>query len=170
MTVDVKWNLFEATEVSVITDSRIIDFESEGISIMNGRLWTDPEGTTYSEKSMQDLLDNYERAGCVVLVAAPRKEELALPKPHETFDWDEVYLVFIKHEGYTSVKFKYSHTDDDDGGRVFDRWVRFAKGEKLLEDISYYNTNDIKSTVRKHSELGDEVVMFNESGDHLFYK
>ena len=110
METGLKWNLEEATEISVLSGWDVIRFEKprqrEGV----WRYWNEKvngDGVSRSRVNIRHvkadelsaLLEKYEAAGCGVLVAAPRKEPINV-KLVKAFSWDLVTrMVYVDRDG-----------------------------------------------------------------------
>lgn len=176
METRVKWNLDEATEVMIITDSRVIEFKKAHIS--GG--WVDNSidpPQRFNNDNLQNLLDGYALAGYVPLVVAPKKEAVLklgtkmVEVSTEPFDWEDVKTVNVYREGRKAIVFKFEgdeHGDYVEGECVFARVFIDSSGMRTknsymwdaqeIEDEMFHSTTEMYEIYNHDGEL----MQYNE--------
>lgn len=178
MAVDVKWNLEDATAISVLSDWSIIRIEKMK---KRWRHWVDVEvaqgierrkNQFFNDEDLPELLENYERAGCIVLVAAPKKDvlklgtkmiEVPIQKAASLFDWKDVHHVFVEDEDGDFQE--YMRVNDVH----FKRRYQFKSGDTTLFGDPVWRAYEVDYYVRDAISYKREIRIFDINGEAMTY-
>jgi hypothetical protein len=181
METSVKWNLDEATEISVLSGWDVIRFEK----IKHGSQWTYWVDKSIGGKivranrrnvmcdDLRALLEKYEAAGCGVLIAAPKKQEVLklgtemVAVSTKAFDWKDVRKVEIFQYGYWKHKFTFAHMHADDHP-LFNKFRRDDFGGSWHESPSYWDEDEIGDYLRDSDT--EKFRIFNKQGEVMQYE
>ena len=172
MATGVKWNLDEATEISVLSGWDIIKFKKHPKGWMYG-VEGKPDIRYVTKGKLPALLEKYESAGCGVLIAAPRKEVLKLTSEKmvevstKEFVWKDVHTVIMKVHGsdYMNLKFEVHHINGK-SRPVFNRYAKdYAHHDWIRRPFEWY-----VSEVEVWINMCDECVILNREGERMNYE
>jgi hypothetical protein len=173
METSVKWNLAEATEVMIITDSRVIEFKKAHIS--GG--WVDNSidpPQRFNNDNLQNLLNGYALAGYVPLVVAPKKQEplklgtKMVEVSTKKFNWDDVGKIHIYRNGYECLKYENANESDVEGMPIFKLKYRFDQKSSFTKSSSDWYVYEVENDITQSNTT--EVIIFNKDGERMNYE
>ena len=171
METRVKWNLDEATEISVLSGWDIIRFKKGANNWMYG-ITGKPDVRSITHSKLPALLEKYESAGCGVLIATPKKEEplklgtKMVEVSTKEFDWKDVAYVKITKGNGRVLEFRYRDTDHK-GDYVFELSV-IPPGEVAILSHANWYTWEIEADIKSASNVHVEIL--NHDGEMMQYE